>query len=66
MGAVMITCPVTGRPVPTGIATDLATLEQAVPFQTSTRCVACGGEHRWSRADAWICDTIPFDWPHAA
>ena len=66
MGFVMIICPVTGRAVSTGIATEFATLQQAAAFQICTRCGACGGEHRWSPGDAWICDTIPFERPAAA
>ena len=37
MGCVMISCPVTGKAVSTGIDTELATLQQAVPFLSSTQ-----------------------------
>ena len=66
MGCVMIRCPVTGRAVSTGIDTELATLEQAIPFRSSIQCAACGTEHGWTRADAWICETVPFESPNAA
>ena len=66
MGCVMITCPVTGKPVSTGIDTELATLQQAIPFRSSIRCPACGAEHSWSGSDAWICETIPFGGSNAA
>jgi hypothetical protein len=59
MGCVMILCPVTGKPVSTGIDTELSTLEQAHPFVSRLACSACGQEHRWSRSDAWICDALP-------
>jgi hypothetical protein len=57
----MIICPVTGKAVSTGIDTEIATLEQAYPFQSSVLCPACGAEHSWTRSDAWICETIPFE-----
>ncbi len=66
MGCVMITCPVTGQAVSTGIDTELATLQQAAPFLSSTRCAACGAQHQWSRSDAWICDSISVERPSAA
>lgn len=66
MGCVMITCPATGKAVSTGVDTELATLEQAIPFLSSTLCPACGAEHLWSRSDAWICETIPFEPSNAA
>ena len=66
MGCVMITCPVTGQAVSTGIETELASLQQADPFRSSVWCPACRGEHSWSRSDAWICETIPFQGSNAA
>jgi hypothetical protein len=66
MGCVMIRCPVTGTAVSTGIDTDLATLQEALPFRSVAHCAACGGEHQWSRSDAWICETFPFERPSAA
>ena len=63
MGCVMITCPITGQAVSTGIDTELGTLQQADPFLSSTRCAACGARHQWSRSDAWICDSTPLTPP---
>ncbi len=60
MGRVMISCPVTGKAVSTGIETDRFTLELARAFNSRSHCRACGGEHRWSNADAWICESPPF------
>ncbi len=65
MGRVMIACPVTGKAVSTGIETELATPQQAVPFVSSARCAACGAQHQWSHSDAWICETMPFERPSA-
>jgi hypothetical protein len=63
MGCVMITCPVTGKPVSTGIDAELAALDQAIPFQAFVHCPACGADHGWSRSDAWISEAIPFEEP---
>jgi H2-forming N5,N10-methylenetetrahydromethanopterin dehydrogenase-like enzyme len=65
MGCVMITCSVTGKAVSTGIETELATLQQAVPFVSSAHCAACGAQHQWSHSDAWICETTLFKRPSA-
>jgi hypothetical protein len=59
MGWVMISCPVTGRAISTGIETDHFSLKQVRSFTSRCSCQACGGEHAWSNFDAWICDTSP-------
>jgi hypothetical protein len=61
MGCVMITCPVTGVAVSTGIETEQSTLDRAKAFMSRTVCRACGAEHVWSRTDAWICEFAPFE-----
>ncbi len=66
MGCVMISCPVTGNAVSTGIETDHYALELAKAFKSRSRCSECGGEHIWSKTDVWICDTVPYQQPHAA
>lgn len=63
MGHVMITCPVTGKPVSTGIDAELAALDQAIPFRAFVHCPACGAEHAWSRSDAFISEAVPFEEP---
>lgn len=63
MGCVMITCPVTGTAVSTGIETEQSTLDRAKSFTSRIVCRACGGEHMWSRRDAWICEFAPFEPP---
>ena len=59
MGRVMISCPVTGTAISTGIEADRFSLEAAKAFQSRARCPACGNEHIWSRTDAWICESGP-------
>jgi hypothetical protein len=58
MGMAMIKCPVTGKPLATGIAFGT---RQA--FETSTLtnnrvgpCPHCGQTHTWSKPDAWLED----------
>jgi hypothetical protein len=66
MGAVMISCPVTGTPVSTGIETDQSSLDLTPPFESRIKCPACGGEHVWSKHDIWINEPPPLANPHAA
>jgi hypothetical protein len=66
MGSVMISCPVTGTPIPTGIETDQSSLDLTPPFESRIKCPACGGEHIWSKSDIWICEPQPLPNPHAA
>lgn len=66
MGRVMISCTVTGKAVSTGIETDQFALDLAKSFESWTNCSACGGEHLWSRSDAWICEAVPHGTSRAA
>lgn len=54
MGVVMITCPDTGRPVPTGIETDPASFAKLPDALSRTKCPLCGGEHVWWTREAWL------------
>ena len=52
MAQVVITCPTTGRKVPTGVSLDRASWETATLENNSLRCPACGQTHVWSKKDA--------------
>jgi len=57
MAMVMISCPNTGRDVPTGIETDPSTFESfraAAPL----RCPVCGRDHAWSKTNAWLAGSL--------
>jgi hypothetical protein len=54
---VMISCPNTGRDVPTGIETDPSSFESfgaAAPIH----CRACGRAHAWSKSNAWLAGSL--------
>ena len=57
MAMVMISCPNTGRDVPTGIETDPSSFESfgaAAPIH----CPACGRHHAWSKTNAWLAGSL--------
>jgi hypothetical protein len=55
MGMVMIMCPKTGRPVPTGFGMDKQSFKTADMSQNSfAPCPACGGMHTWDKKDGWV------------
>lgn len=54
MGVVMIWCPTTRRPVPTGIETDPRTFASLPDEPTQTKCPACGSVHVWWKGEAWL------------
>jgi hypothetical protein len=57
MAMVMISCPNTGRDVPTGIETDPSSFESfraAAPI----RCPVCGRDHAWSKRNAWLAGSL--------
>jgi hypothetical protein len=58
--------PANGQSGVEGIDTEFATLQQAVPFLSSTRYAVCSAQHQWSRSDACICETISLERPSAA
>jgi hypothetical protein len=63
----MIACPVTDEPVPTGIETEQEwrTRFPGVP-STLDPCPACGGAHTWLPTSAWIEDEWRFHMVDAA
>jgi hypothetical protein len=54
MGMIIISCPSTGHPVPTGIGADKMSFESSSFTGNSVTCVACGQQHTWSKDDAWL------------
>lgn len=54
MSQVLITCPVSGEEVPTGISLPPELFEEAVFADNSVTCPACGQVHVWSKEDAFL------------
>ena len=54
MSSVMIRCPNTGGTVSTGIETEPAVFRTLPRISGRMRCPACGEEHVWSIASAWL------------
>ena len=54
MGAVMIQCPATGQPIPTGIEAEGRTFACSPVFFSDTYCPVCNANHRWFARDAWV------------
>jgi hypothetical protein len=59
MGALMITCPNTGQPIPTAIDTDEHSLRKIPDVLTRTRCPCCGLDHAWWTREAWLANAPP-------
>jgi endogenous inhibitor of DNA gyrase (YacG/DUF329 family) len=56
MAMLMIKCPATGKPTPTGVAMDKKSFETSVLTNNTTTCPHCKGAHMWSKKDV-----LPFD-----
>ena len=56
MGMVRTTCPVTGRPIDTGIEIDEASFARLPAFVGKIFCPHCGSEHEWSKDTARVVD----------
>src|SRR5262249_59373524 len=54
MNIVMILCPQTGSSVSTGIEIDSATFAKLPDTPAQMRCAACGGNHAWTKGQAWV------------
>lgn len=54
MGMVMVKCPQTGHPIPTGIQTDRESFGRRPVFFSRTRCVICHTDHPWFAREAWV------------
>jgi hypothetical protein len=56
MAEITIACPATGKFVPTGMQLEPAEFDKLGPKIFRMRCAACGSEHLWSRATAWLAE----------
>jgi hypothetical protein len=56
MHEIMITCPETGKAISTGVFSDSKSLALTPFFVSHVQCPACGGQHSWSKSDAWLRD----------
>lgn len=56
MQAVMIRCPITGQPVPTGLQADRGRFGATAVFFARVQCPRCNSEHEWFARDAWVSD----------
>jgi hypothetical protein len=54
MGMVMITCPTTGRAIPTGIEADQHSFRNLPDSLSQTKCPHCGLKHVWWTREAWL------------
>jgi hypothetical protein len=51
---ILVQCPRTGAPVPTGLKTEWVLLKSLPCVAVPLRCPACGQMHKWKPDDAWI------------
>jgi hypothetical protein len=59
MAIVYTLCPTTRRPIATGIETDRHSFDLTPPFTARLKCPHCGGEHEWSKEQAWLSEDPP-------
>ena len=57
MGALMLTCPITGKEFSTGILADEDTFKQLPDTVTKAICPHCGQLHRWWTREARLADS---------
>jgi len=53
-GRVMITCPTTGRPLPTGMVMSVDAFVASALSTNPVICPHCAKPHTWSKSDAWV------------
>jgi hypothetical protein len=56
---ILVQCPRTGAPVPTGLKTEWVLLRSLPCVAVPLRCPACGQIHKWKPDDAWIGSARP-------
>ncbi len=56
MSVIMILCPNTGQEISTGFEADARSFRRLPKMLTYSRCPACGLEHPWWKAEAWLED----------
>jgi hypothetical protein len=63
MGALMLSCPTTGREFSTGINVDEDTFKKLPDAVTKAHCPHCGQTHNWwTREARWIDSIPPSQW----
>ena len=55
---IVVQCPRTGTPVPTGLKTEWVFLRSLPRVAIPLRCPACGQTHKWQPHQAWIAPTL--------
>lgn len=50
----VINCPVTNKPVSTGLRAEWVIFKSLPPVAVPLQCPACGSVHKWTPDDAWI------------
>lgn len=55
---IVVQCPRTGTPVPTGLKTEWVFLRSLPRVAIPLRCPACGQTHKWQPHEAWIAPTL--------
>jgi hypothetical protein len=58
MSALMILCPKSGQPIPTGIETDELSFQQIPDVLSRARCPVCGLDHAWWKREAWLANSL--------
>ena len=56
MARVLIDCPTTGKPVPTGFTASKDTFESSQITGEEVQCPHCGQLHVWAKGDAYLED----------
>jgi hypothetical protein len=54
MVEVLITCPKTGKPVPTGFKMEPDSFDSNQMFDNAFQCPQCSLMHTWSKKDAFL------------
>jgi len=60
---IVVQCPRTGTPVPTGLKSEWVFLRSLPRVAIPLRCPACGQTHKWQPQEAWIAAPVQ---PHAS
>lgn len=56
MESLIFRCPSTGKPVDSGIETEIGTLLRIRRAMARSRCPACGEIHEWPVRDAYLAE----------
>ena len=56
MAALMVTCPITGRSISTGVEVEAEQFRQLPDVRSVAHCPHCGTAHEWSVKEAWLPD----------